>query len=687
MSIKDNPLVSIIVRTKDRAELLKKALNSIYAQDYRPIEVIIINDGGAEIPFYEIQRILCDIEFRYIDLRENYGRAYAGNTGIKFARGEFIGFLDDDDEFYPEHVSTLVSALHNNDYLIAYTDSETVEYEYDKDKVKYLPKNRYVNFSEDFSYEKIVLKNYIPVICLLFRKEIFNEFKFDEGFELFEDWDLLIRIAEKYDFFHVSKVTAIYNRNLSNQISSEGRLHMEAYRKIFEKHKNKFSIDVLFHNWQELVKIDELKKEVNLLKNTLKGFEDLLIEKERFIKEVKSEVARRDEVIRLKEYEIEEKEEELTKRYLEITELSHKLQQIYDSVGWQIIERLRDFVNKVLPAGTRMRYYHDLLMKGMKLLMKQGLGALIKGAYWEFYNKKRFISVNNENICYEFSYVKDNKCLDIVIPVYNAYEELSECIKSIRKNTDLNTNRLIIIDDASTDQRIKNYLTRLKQELNGSNLYIIFNDENLGFTKSVNKGMSLSSRDVIILNSDVIVTPKWIDKLRRAAYISGSVATVTPFSNNATICSIPVFCENNSIPDGFDVFSFSEFIERISLRYYPELPTGVGFCMYIKRKTIDEIGFFDEINFNGGYGSENDFCWKAVKRGYINILDDSTFIYHKGGASYGNDKKLSGERVAMDIISKLHPDYLPSVNIFIKENPLRFIHEYLNLRLKFCKEF
>ncbi len=103
----NNPLVSIIVRTKDRPKLLKRALESIAAQTYRPIEAIVVNDGGCELDIEELKSILGDVSLNYVRLEKNTGRAHAGNVGIENAKGEYIGFLDDDDVLYPEHVAEI----------------------------------------------------------------------------------------------------------------------------------------------------------------------------------------------------------------------------------------------------------------------------------------------------------------------------------------------------------------------------------------------------------------------------------------------------------------------------------------------------------------------------------------------------------------------------------------------------
>jgi GT2 family glycosyltransferase len=127
--------------------------------------------------------------------------------------------------------------------------------------------------------------------------------------------------------------------------------------------------------------------------------------------------------------------------------------------------------------------------------------------------------------------------------------------------------------------------------------------------------MRASSRDVVLLNSDTIVTARWLDKLIDASVSSGDIGTVTPLSNNATLCYVPRAFEENLIPTGFDVESFADLVERVSARSYPRLPTGVGVCLFIRRALLDDIGFFDAERYGLGYGEETiSACgrWRAA---------------------------------------------------------------------------
>ncbi|MBP1173302.1 MULTISPECIES: glycosyltransferase [Paenibacillus] len=266
---------------------------------------------------------------------------------------------------------------------------------------------------------------------------------------------------------------------------------------------------------------------------------------------------------------------------------------------------------------------------------------------------------------------------DIIIPVYNAPEELEECVQSLFRYTNLKENRVVIINDCSPDSKVNEYLATLdKQE----GLIILQNEKNLGFVGTVNRGMSFSQDDVVLLNSDTVVTAGWLEKLKEVAYLDESIATVTPLTNNGSICSVPKFLEDNSIPEGYTVESFAHFIENISLKEYPEVPTAVGFCMYIKRVIIDEVGLFDQETFGKGYAEENDFCCRVIEHGYKNVIDDHTFIYHKGSMSFKGDK-LALLNKNLKTLNARYPYYDKNVHDFIVKNPLKRIHENINIRL------
>ena len=262
--------------------------------------------------------------------------------------------------------------------------------------------------------------------------------------------------------------------------------------------------------------------------------------------------------------------------------------------------------------------------------------------------------------------------VDIIIPIYNAYDDLTKCIDSVKKWTDLDKNRLILIDDCSPDERIKPYLKSIEDK----NIKVIFNEKNQGFSGNINLGMSQSDEnDVLLLNSDTVVTKKWLDKIVECAYSDVSIATVTPLSNNATLCSVPNFCEENTIPEGFTIDSFAELIETISLNMMPEIPVAHGFCMFVKREVIRKIGMFDAETFGRGYGEENDFCHRAEQIGYHHVMCDNTFIFHSGTSSFLSEEKKRYIEEHDKILKERYPYQIQKVAEHCRDNPNSVVFE------------
>jgi len=265
--------------------------------------------------------------------------------------------------------------------------------------------------------------------------------------------------------------------------------------------------------------------------------------------------------------------------------------------------------------------------------------------------------------------------VSVVVPIYNAYEEVQQCIKSVLENSD-KLNKLLLINDCSTDPKIADLLEAYK---NHPLVFVLNNEENMGFVKTVNRGLRETQGDVVILNSDTIVTPNWLPKLIEAAYSSYDVGTVTPLSNSAGPFSVPD-PDFNELPEWLSINCMSKIVEKASVKSYIEAPTGHGFCMYIKRKLIDEIGYFDEENFAKGYCEENDFCMRALKKGWKNIIDDSTYIFHKESASFLDAEIELRETNRVKLIEK-HPEYPILVKQFIESKELNLIRERVRKEL------
>jgi len=261
-----------------------------------------------------------------------------------------------------------------------------------------------------------------------------------------------------------------------------------------------------------------------------------------------------------------------------------------------------------------------------------------------------------------------NTC-DIIIPVYNAYDCLNPCIDSVLLHTDMSANRLILINDASPDKRI---LPLLKEYEGRQNVIVLDNEVNLGFVGTVNRGMKHSAEnDVLLLNSDTVVTENWLKKMQECAYSRDEIATVTPLSNNATLASIPKTFEPNDIPEGYDVDSYGKLVERASFNDYPEVPTGHGFCLFIKREALNKVGFFDEESFGKGYGEENDFCFRCLDQGYTHVICDNTFVLHKESQSFA-ENKVNEIKQGLELLAKRYT-YSNHLAVWVSQRKLQYL--------------
>ncbi|MEP5152221.1 glycosyltransferase, partial [Planktotalea sp.] len=255
---------------------------------------------------------------------------------------------------------------------------------------------------------------------------------------------------------------------------------------------------------------------------------------------------------------------------------------------------------------------------------------------------------------------KQETPVSIVVPIYNALEDVEICLENLLAYTTQDA-RLILINDASPDPEIAKLLKTYSKH---SNIEVLTNKKNMGFTRTVNRGIKeAGTDDVIFLNSDARVTPKWLEGLRAAVASDPRIATVTPLSDRAGAFSAPNIGNNNKLPFGVTEPEYARLVRRESLRVYPTVPTGNGFCMYVRRACIDEVGPLDEKAFPRGYGEENDFCMRARALGWRNIIDDATYVYHERSKSFGSDKTELME-AGRTVVDERHPDYKHAIKVY-----------------------
>ncbi|WP_035067244.1 FkbM family methyltransferase [Nitratidesulfovibrio termitidis] len=272
--------------------------------------------------------------------------------------------------------------------------------------------------------------------------------------------------------------------------------------------------------------------------------------------------------------------------------------------------------------------------------------------------------------------------IDVIVPVYAGTDQTLACLHSVLaadpEPADAAAPRahVVVINDASPEPGLAQALRRLA----GLGLVeLVEHPANRGFVASVNTGMALHpERDVVLLNSDTVVFPGWLPRMAAHLTARPDAGSVTPLSNNATICSYPVTERDNRAGLELDSAALDALAATVNAGVAVDIPTAVGFCMLIRRSCLTETGPFDEATFGRGYGEENDFCMRAAARGWQHLLAADVFVRHAGEMSFGDDAAPLKE-AAFATIQRMYPDYLRTVAAHCAADPARPARRALDL--------
>ena len=210
-----------------------------------------------------------------------------------------------------------------------------------------------------------------------------------------------------------------------------------------------------------------------------------------------------------------------------------------------------------------------------------------------------------------------------------------------------------------------------------SQVTILYSPERKGFVRTINMGFEATRRDVVILNSDTEVTERWLEKLHQCRQSDPKIGVVSPLSNNATFLSLPVPNRNNQLAVSVD--EIAAHIDAVSPEY-PEIPTGVGFCMLITREALDRVGYFDRA-FGRGYGEELDFSMRAESHGLRIACCDNAFIFHAGSRSFAEAPPEYNQRERNAKLCQLFwPQYITRIRDFEARDSFARIRQSLPSR-------
>lgn len=275
-----------------------------------------------------------------------------------------------------------------------------------------------------------------------------------------------------------------------------------------------------------------------------------------------------------------------------------------------------------------------------------------------------------------------SETIDIIIPIYNGYQFLEKLFPSVGL-TKMNY-RLILINDKSPDPKVAEFLKEFAHDKD--NVILLENEENLGFVKTVNRGFEISENHVALVNTDVELPKLWLERLMLPILENPKIASSTPYTTCGTICSFPDMGKDNKLFLGLNVQEIDDEFIKIPPKY-AEMPTGVGFCMGINKNALHEVGRFDAESFGKGYGEENDWCQRAIDKGYKNVQVENLFVFHNHGGSFLSEDKKRFLEEHEKILLKKHPYYNRDVAKYFTLDPNREIREFVKLNLlRKCRE-
>ena len=353
-----------------------------------------------------------------------------------------------------------------------------------------------------------------------------------------------------------------------------------------------------------------------------------------------------------------------------------ELSRIYSSKSWRYTRPLRSiltFVRKIESGQDFLSRHHRLNgggVRGWYLVTKKIFEKIrlrgIKGAFEvieksvhsqiNIVGEKSFNAQKRKTVSLRAEDFSRSESISVIVCIHNALDDVKNCLDAVRRYSSGNY-ELILIDDGSAEET-QNFVRAYAE----SNKVILErNEQATGYTFAANQGLRISRNQIkILLNSDTVVSPYWMEVIELAFRTSNDIGIVGPLSNTASWQSIPKIEDGgdwatNPLPKGWSAEQYALFlINQTRKPLFPDMPVLNGFCLAIHSKVIDEIGYFDEINFGAGYGEENDYCLRARQAGYRLILADNLYVFHAQSKSYSHERrKILGDKAGIRL-AELH---------------------------------
>jgi len=235
--------ISVIIPTYNRANLLPRAIESVLRQTFKNFELIIVDDGSTDNTTEVVKEFLKkDKRIKYIKLNKNSGvPAHPRNIGIQNAVGEYIAFLDSDDEWLPEKLEKQMQLFTNSSNNLGFVGCNGIVIDEKNNKT-----TEYKILKYEDIFKELLINNFISTSSILVKKKVFNKIGFfDENLKIGEDRDMWIRIAQQYKFDFISQPLFkyyIHGYNITQTAAFKDRekdaeYFLEKYNKFYESNR------------------------------------------------------------------------------------------------------------------------------------------------------------------------------------------------------------------------------------------------------------------------------------------------------------------------------------------------------------------------------------------------------------------------------------------------------------------
>ncbi|MEZ5490129.1 MAG: glycosyltransferase [Gammaproteobacteria bacterium] len=675
------PLVSVIVRTTGRPEL-DEALQSIAAQHYRPLEIVLVDAAGTGTlkDTLDAWPTGTDVPIHPVSNGSPLPRPLAANLGLEASHGEYLLFLDEDDWIAPEHIGNLVAALGANPAVqAAYSSTRKAD-----------PQGNLLDevFEHEFDATLLRLDNYIPIHAMLFSRRLLQDgCRFDESLAIYEDWDFWLQLAQQTDFLHIDEMTAFYRQGGGSETDNinheakfrHGQLLAEARTKLYGKWKARWTAEQV----NELIGATVSRSEFNAAATELSRVALELNEKKQKVQEMDSYAASLRALLDKSTREsaaLARESEELRKtlqrvkrqhalsdlhRDRHIKELESRLNAIYTLPSWRLMgpfRRAKRLLDAVLlfPLKKRLhfwRYGTELIIPALEgdtqLPLDEEnhspqLEADTKSRYRQAaeLNLQRFLQSDNTLAIPP----SEQPLVSILLVLYNQAPLTLLCIESILKFAPA-PYELVIVNNASADET-----DRLLSKL--TNVTVINNADNEGFVRAVNQGVEhCRGRYLLLLNNDAMLhlysIESAIETLQRTPDAGAVGGRILLLDGSLQEAGSIIFDDGGCL--GYGRHGIADAPEFMFSRPVDYCSGAFLLCETALFRSMD--GF--DLDYAPAYYEDSDFCIRLQERGLKVIYDPNAVITHYEFASSGGQEKAGQlQEKHRQVLQAKHPQYL-----------------------------